>query len=433
MAEARRRATRAHRSTSFGHSYGGRCALGAALRTDAIRRVVCYEGAPTPPGARYHPPGVEDAARARLAAGDDDALLATFMREVVGMTAGELAAYRANPVWPRRVAAAPTIVRELAAEAGPGRLARRASARVRQPVLQILGGDSLPVFRDGDRARSMRGSRTAAVVVIPGAQHAAHHTHPDAVVAAVAAFLEPAATARPCDTRAMMDMGVVGWIVVGFIAGAISGALVGGRTARGCLPNIVVGIIGGVLGGWLARRWASARPAASSRPSSSPCFGSLVVRLVLNALEPTGHRRATGPAACGGLGYHRRMTDAPPRSPPTADTRPYSPGLEGVIAGETSLELRSTASAAGCCIAATGSATSSSTAPTRRSRTCCGPASGIPTHRLPTAPVPAPVLTVLRALPADDQADGRAADRGLGVGRDAGPAAGRRPSSRPGR
>ena len=29
-----------------GHSYGGRIALGAALRTDSLRRLVCYEGAP---------------------------------------------------------------------------------------------------------------------------------------------------------------------------------------------------------------------------------------------------------------------------------------------------------------------------------------------------------------------------------------------------
>ena len=37
----------------IGHSYGGRCALGAALLTDAIAAVVCYEGAPTPPGVKY--------------------------------------------------------------------------------------------------------------------------------------------------------------------------------------------------------------------------------------------------------------------------------------------------------------------------------------------------------------------------------------------
>ena len=37
----------------------GRCALGAALRTEAIGRVICYEGAPSPPGATYHPDGLD--------------------------------------------------------------------------------------------------------------------------------------------------------------------------------------------------------------------------------------------------------------------------------------------------------------------------------------------------------------------------------------
>ncbi len=31
-----------------GHSYGGRCALGAALLTQSIRRLIVYEGAPEP-------------------------------------------------------------------------------------------------------------------------------------------------------------------------------------------------------------------------------------------------------------------------------------------------------------------------------------------------------------------------------------------------
>src|SRR3954454_6530235 len=39
----------------FGHSYGGRCALGAALLTERIARVICYEGAPAPSGSSYDP------------------------------------------------------------------------------------------------------------------------------------------------------------------------------------------------------------------------------------------------------------------------------------------------------------------------------------------------------------------------------------------
>ena len=49
-----------------------------------------------------------------------------------------------------------------------------------------------------------------------------------------------------------MDMNIVGWIVIGFLAGSISGWFVGTRSAQGCLPTIIVGIIGGIIGGWLA-------------------------------------------------------------------------------------------------------------------------------------------------------------------------------------
>jgi pimeloyl-ACP methyl ester carboxylesterase len=171
----------------FGHSYGGRCALGAALRTGAVGRVVCYEGAPTPPGRTYHPPGLEDRLQARLEADDPAGLLATFMTEVVGMSPTELEAYRANPVWPARVAAARTIPRELQAEATAA-ASLEVLAHVRQPVLQLLGSASLPVFRAATTALDER-LANGRIVEIGGAKHAAHHTHPDAVVAAVRAFL----------------------------------------------------------------------------------------------------------------------------------------------------------------------------------------------------------------------------------------------------
>jgi pimeloyl-ACP methyl ester carboxylesterase len=173
----------------FGHSYGGRCTLGAALRTETIRRIICYEGAPMPPGRSYHPPGLDETLAELLAAGEDDALLATFMRDVVGMSEADLAAYRANPVWPVRVAAAATIVREMAAELSPA-ASLDVLGRVRQPVLQLLGGESIAVFRDGVVALDDR-LADGRVVVIPGARHAAHHTHVNAVVEATVAFLEP--------------------------------------------------------------------------------------------------------------------------------------------------------------------------------------------------------------------------------------------------
>jgi len=171
----------------FGHSYGGRCALGAALLTEAVGAVVCYEGAPAPPGGTYHPAGIEARLRAHLAAGDGDALLATFMTEIVGMTAEELEAYRANPIWPTRVAAAGTIPRELDAEADVAASLDQLCA-VRQPVLQLLGSASLPIFRAATLALD-HGLADGRIVEIQGAKHAAHHTHPEEVVEAVRAFL----------------------------------------------------------------------------------------------------------------------------------------------------------------------------------------------------------------------------------------------------
>jgi pimeloyl-ACP methyl ester carboxylesterase len=172
-----------------GHSYGGRCGLGAALRTDAIRSVVCYEGAPTPPEASYHPPGIETRLRGLLDAGDRAGALAAFMTEVVGLNGAALERFRADPVWPARVAAAPTILRELEAETAPA-ASLEALGTVRQPVLQLLGGASLPAFHAATRALDAR-LPNGRTVVIDGARHAAHHTHPAAFVAAIEAFLAP--------------------------------------------------------------------------------------------------------------------------------------------------------------------------------------------------------------------------------------------------
>jgi uncharacterized membrane protein YeaQ/YmgE (transglycosylase-associated protein family) len=80
-------------------------------------------------------------------------------------------------------------------------------------------------------------------------------------------------------------MGVIGWIVVGFLAGAISGALVGGKTARGCLPNIVVGILGGLLGGWLANAMGFTSVQGFIAAVIVAVFGSLVVRVILGAMS----------------------------------------------------------------------------------------------------------------------------------------------------
>jgi len=98
------------------------------------------------------------------------------------------------------------------------------------------------------------------------------------------------------------------------------------------------------------------------------------------------------------------MTDSPPADAPTAEsaqaTRPYSPGLEGVIAGETSLSFvdgdRGRLTYRGYRI---GDLVERGTYPAIANLLWTG--DWAPDHRIATAPIPDAVLTVLRALPAE--------------------------------
>ena len=171
-----------------GHSYGGRCALGASICSAAIRRVVVYEGAPVPPGMSYRPAGMVEAVRDALARGDDAAALTTFLQGIVGLSDAAMDAYRREAVWPARVAAAPTILREIEAEAGP-EASIEALRRTSAPVLLLLGSVSRSPFRIGTEGLAAA-LPNAHVEVIEGAAHAAHHTHVDEFVARIVEFLD---------------------------------------------------------------------------------------------------------------------------------------------------------------------------------------------------------------------------------------------------
>lgn len=190
VAEAVARASGVEAVDVVGHSFGGRCALGASLLTPAIRRIVSYEGAPPDPtraDAAYEPDWLIARLRDDLDRGDLEGLLERFMRTIVHMNDEGMARFRADPVWPLRVAAAPTILREILASNDPA-AGLEALARVDRPVLQILGSASPAAFGINTRALAARLPR-GELAVIDGAAHAAHHTHPAAFVAAVEAFL----------------------------------------------------------------------------------------------------------------------------------------------------------------------------------------------------------------------------------------------------
>ena len=170
-----------------GHSFGGRVALGAAGVSSSIERVVCYEGAPATPDRPLESPAVAQRLGALAAEGRDEALLVAFLAEVVGMSPADIDAYRVNPVWPARVAAAHTIPREIAAAASSAAGADLLGA-VAVPVLQLLGSASRPEFGHAARRLDTR-LPDGRLQVIEGAAHAAHHTHAGAFVAAVSGFV----------------------------------------------------------------------------------------------------------------------------------------------------------------------------------------------------------------------------------------------------
>ena len=168
--------------TLLGHSFGGLCALEAALLTSRVRRLIAYEPSPAPV-----PTGLVDRLQALLDAGDREGLVTTFLREDLGMPDTEFEMLRASPVFPMMVAAAHTVPRELAAEASY-RLDAARFQGLGVPVLLLLGGDSPSDSRTTVEAwhRILPNSR---IVVLPGQQHIAHYTAPELFVREIQAFL----------------------------------------------------------------------------------------------------------------------------------------------------------------------------------------------------------------------------------------------------
>ncbi len=169
-----------------GHSFGALCAAEGALRSGAVERMVLYEGlvlegSEGPSAAlvaRFH---------GMLAAGEVEAMLLAFLREVAGATEGELELLRADEeAWARRLANAPTIPREMAAEAGY-RFEPERFAGFLAPTLLLVGEESR--WEEERTARAVADALPRArVAVLSGQGHLAMYTAPEAFVAAVVDF-----------------------------------------------------------------------------------------------------------------------------------------------------------------------------------------------------------------------------------------------------
>lgn len=168
--------------TLFGHSYGANAAVGGAARSEHIARLVLYE----PSFGLQYPPNSISSMETALAAGDPDAAIAIVLTDILGMAAEEIDEFRANPLWPTRLAVAGTIPRECRAEEGwvlrPGQF-----DAVSAPTLMLTGSDSPPAIIDiTERLANLLPD--AKIVVLDGHGHFAHKEDPAMVTNLITRF-----------------------------------------------------------------------------------------------------------------------------------------------------------------------------------------------------------------------------------------------------
>lgn len=166
----------------LGHSYGGICALEAALRTGNLATLVLYEPALGLTGPAAIPASFIEQLDALIAAGERDRATELMMREIVGMPAEVLAELRADAAaWQPMVDCVHTLPRELRSVSAFTFDAARYRA-LDVPTVLLAGTDSPQELNVGvglvrDAVDSAR------VVMMQGVDHEAVTTGPDVLTA----------------------------------------------------------------------------------------------------------------------------------------------------------------------------------------------------------------------------------------------------------
>jgi pimeloyl-ACP methyl ester carboxylesterase len=171
----------------FGHSYGGLCTLHALLLTRHVVKLVVYEPY-APVVAATEASAITLRYEATAASGDRDAVVSSFLREIVQLSENEVRLMRAHPSWAARLAAAHTIPRELRAAEQFSFVPTR-FADVHIPIGMMVGGDS-PAFLKDATTRLHAALPTSEVVVLAGQRHAAMNTAPSLFVSQLRALLD---------------------------------------------------------------------------------------------------------------------------------------------------------------------------------------------------------------------------------------------------
>ncbi len=172
----------------YGHSHGGIVAFGAAGLTSNIGRLVLYEGWHVPdPDVYSLPQGLDRRLDTLIAAGDRDGVVELLFRELEDMSDEDMATFQAAPSWPGRVAAAPTITREVRGEL-TARLDPERARRITVPVLLVTGDRSVDPSKVAidSVAKALPNAR---ILVLVGQEHVADVLDPAGFAAKVIPFM----------------------------------------------------------------------------------------------------------------------------------------------------------------------------------------------------------------------------------------------------
>ncbi len=170
----------------LGHSFGALCAMEAALRTDRLCKLILYEPVFPVDGIKLYEQGAREKLEDILKEGDREKLLISFFRDIVKMSEKDIDVLKSEPAWQARLAAAHTLVREMADQDYRFDPARFNGLAV--PTLLLIGEKSPPFLKKPtEKLASVLPNNN--VVILNGQGHAAMSTAPELFTNEIIQFL----------------------------------------------------------------------------------------------------------------------------------------------------------------------------------------------------------------------------------------------------
>jgi len=170
----------------LGHSFGALCAMDAALRTDRLNKLILYEPVFPVEGVKLYDPGAREKLEELSKQTDREKLLVSFFRDIVRMPEKDIGILQREPAWQARLAAAHTLVREMADEDywfDPARFHKLDVSTL------LLLGEKSPPFLQKPTEKLAAALPNSQVVVLPGQGHAAMSTAPELFLNEIIQFL----------------------------------------------------------------------------------------------------------------------------------------------------------------------------------------------------------------------------------------------------